>query len=192
MLPAADAHDLLADVLGAHRVAAEPEATRELARRCGQLPLALRIAAANISANPNTSIAAGLAELVADGLLAGLAVDGAATSSVAAALMVSYESLPTDLRRLFRRLGLFPGCEFTAHTAAALDNTTVAEANRRLRTLAAANLLEQHAAHTYRFHDLVRLFAAARAIDEDTGTDRDIARERLFAAPPAPACSSGA
>src|SRR5205823_10796551 len=43
-----EAGDLLARILGDGRVAAEPAATAELARLCAYLPLALRIAAANL------------------------------------------------------------------------------------------------------------------------------------------------
>src|SRR5204862_5105175 len=56
-LTGAEARALLAWRLGAHRVAAEPEATADLARLCGYLPLALCIAGANLSGRPRQSIA---------------------------------------------------------------------------------------------------------------------------------------
>jgi NB-ARC domain len=45
VLPAEDAVTLLRCAVGAERVDAEPEAAAEVARHCGYLPLALRIAA---------------------------------------------------------------------------------------------------------------------------------------------------
>ncbi|HYW23941.1 MAG TPA: AfsR/SARP family transcriptional regulator [Terriglobales bacterium] len=51
-----EAHRLLATLLGATRVAAEPRATAEVARLCGNLPLALRLAAADLAIHPDSSI----------------------------------------------------------------------------------------------------------------------------------------
>lgn len=52
-----DAHELLSRMVGAKRLTAEPEAADELARLCGHLPLAMRIAAANIADDPAGTIA---------------------------------------------------------------------------------------------------------------------------------------
>ena len=49
--------ELLDRLLGADRVAAEPEPTRQLAELCGGLPLALRISAARLAARPHWQIA---------------------------------------------------------------------------------------------------------------------------------------
>lgn len=43
-----EAHDLVATLLGASRIAAQPGAIAEIARRCGNRPLALRLAAAHL------------------------------------------------------------------------------------------------------------------------------------------------
>jgi hypothetical protein len=69
-----EALDLLGRVLGAERVAAEREAARELVETCALLPLAVRIAAANIAGRPGQSIAGHLAELRAGDRLGGLVV----------------------------------------------------------------------------------------------------------------------
>jgi DNA-binding SARP family transcriptional activator len=52
-----DARRLLARMLGADRAGAEPAAVAELARLCGHLPLALRLAGAHLSARTDVSIA---------------------------------------------------------------------------------------------------------------------------------------
>ncbi|WP_441219303.1 hypothetical protein [Phytohabitans sp. LJ34] len=54
MLAAADAITLLARIVGRDLVRAEPQATAELGRLCGFLPLALRIAAAHLAGNADT------------------------------------------------------------------------------------------------------------------------------------------
>lgn len=51
---AADAITLLARIVGRDPVRAESQATAELARLCGFLPLALRIAAAHLAGNADT------------------------------------------------------------------------------------------------------------------------------------------
>ncbi|NUT52810.1 MAG: tetratricopeptide repeat protein, partial [Saccharothrix sp.] len=134
----------------------------------GHLPLALRVAAANL-ASP-----AGVDELVA-GLradpLTGLTVDGADVSPVTRAFDVSCAALPADSRRLFRLLGLVPGADFTARVAAALLDVPVAVAGRVLHRLAAAHLVEQHAPGRFRFHDLVREYARGLG-GEDGAWDR--------------------
>src|SRR5207244_129202 len=60
---AEESHALLAGVVGRHRVTAEPDATAELAQLCAYLPLALRIAAANLARRPQHTIAGYAAEL---------------------------------------------------------------------------------------------------------------------------------
>ena len=56
-LAEAEAYALLAVVLGDERVAADPEATANLARQCRYLPLALRLAATTLDGQPRLSVA---------------------------------------------------------------------------------------------------------------------------------------
>ena len=51
-LPPDQASGLLAAIIGADRAAAEPDAVAEIARLCGHLPLALRIAGARLVSRP--------------------------------------------------------------------------------------------------------------------------------------------
>ncbi|MGV9362342.1 BTAD domain-containing putative transcriptional regulator [Amycolatopsis sp. NPDC003731] len=178
VLPAEDSRQLLETVLGPPAVAAEPAAAAELARLCGHLPLALRLAAANLG---EVSGIAELARELADGdPLAGLSVDGAEESAVTTAFSVSYRALPAGHRLLFRRLALVPGQTFTAPVAAHLAAVSEGHAGRQLKALAAANLVERHLPGRYRFHDLLRSYAGGRAAADDTAADADAARRRLF------------
>ncbi len=178
VLPAEDARHLLEAVLGSELVAAEAVAAAELARLCGHLPLALRIAAANLGASGEPEIAELARELAGGDPLAELTVDGAEESAVTTAFGVSYRALPEEHRLLFRRLALVPGQTFTAPAAQALTGTT--RANQQLKALAAAHLVERYTPGRYRFHDLLRSFAAGRTLSEDTKTERDAAERRLF------------
>ncbi|MEQ0565560.1 BTAD domain-containing putative transcriptional regulator [Amycolatopsis sp. NEAU-NG30] len=179
-LPAEDSRQLLETVLGPPAVAAEPAAAAELARLCGHLPLALRLAAANLAAGETSGIAELARELAVGDPLAGLAVDGAEESAVTTAFSVSYRALPAEHRLLFRRLALVPGQTFTPPVAASLADVAEGRAGQQLKALTAANLVERHLPGRYRFHDLLRSYAAGRAAADDTPDDRDAAQRRLF------------
>jgi hypothetical protein len=172
-----DAQALLAGVLGKDMVSAEAVASAELAQLCGGLPLALRIAAANVAAIPGGGIAAVVAELARGDRLAGLAVDGATDSAVTVAFSASYRALNSVNQKVFRLLGMIPGPDFTVAAAAAVTGLSSLAAGQALKALSAAHLVEQHTAERYRFHDLVRLFAA-REVRNDP--DLPWARNRLM------------
>jgi len=159
-----EAYALLARVLGADRVAAEPQAAAELARLCGYLPLALRIAAANLT--DGDSIAGYVAGLASGDRLGGLEVGGDEQAAVRAAFDRSYRCMPEPAQRMFRRLGLAPGPDAGVAAAAALAGTSAPEAESLLDRLAAAHLVDQRRPGRYGQHDLLRLYAAEQ-VDAD-------------------------
>jgi DNA-binding SARP family transcriptional activator/Tfp pilus assembly protein PilF len=175
-----EAVTLLVRVLGAQRVQAEPEASAELVERCARLPLALRIAAANLACHPRRQVADQVADLVADDRLSQLSIDGDADSAVRVAFDLSYDALAAPARLLFRRLGLVPGPDVTRPAAAALVAGSPAEAGRLLDQLTSAHLVDQDDQGRYTLHDLLRLYAKERADGEDTAGERDAATRRLF------------
>ncbi|MFI6372315.1 BTAD domain-containing putative transcriptional regulator [Streptomyces sp. NPDC050546] len=176
-----EARALLAAVLGERRVAAEPEAAGELARRCGLLPLALRVAAAHLLGDRHRPLADLAAELADGDRLATLELDDDRSSAVSAAFGLSYRALAPDAQRLFRLLGLVPGPDLTRPAAAALLDTSEARAGSLLTTLATAHLIESPAPDRYLFHDLLRDYARERATAEEPPPERAAAEERLFA-----------
>ncbi|MFF7307267.1 BTAD domain-containing putative transcriptional regulator [Streptomyces sp. NPDC008137] len=181
VLDPGEARALLAAVLGERRVAAEPEAAGDLARRCGLLPLALRVAAAHLLGDRDRPLA-GLAAELADGdRLATLELDDDRSSAVSAAFGLSYRALAPDAQRLFRLLGLIPGPDLTRPAAAALLDTSEARAGSLLRTLATAHLIESPAPDRYLFHDLLRDYARERATAEEPPPERAAAEKRLYA-----------
>jgi hypothetical protein len=114
-----EAKALLGEVVGAKRVEAEPEASAELARSCAHLPLALRIAAANLADDPQQPISGQVATLRVGDRLAALEIEGDPDAAVRAAFGASYQRLAAPEGQLFRLLGLVPGPHFTAAAAAA-------------------------------------------------------------------------
>lgn len=144
-----------------------------LARLCGYLPLALRIAGARLSASAQRT-----AEELVDELgnertrLAGLQVDGA-DDGVRAAFDVSFRGLPDEIAETFLQLGAVPGVLVGPHVMAAVAQIPVAEARRRLRALAAHNLIAETARDVFVPHDLVWLYLRELAEQELGEKERD-------------------
>jgi tetratricopeptide (TPR) repeat protein len=162
-----EALELLARRIGAARMAAEPDAARELTRLCARLPLALAITAARANARPRFPLAAFADELRdADGRLDALAT-GEQIADVRAVISWSYRGLPPAPARMFRLLGLHPGPDITAAAAASLAATTPGAARALLRDLTRGHLVSEPAPGRYALHDLLRVYAAERAQAED-------------------------
>jgi tetratricopeptide (TPR) repeat protein/transcriptional regulator with XRE-family HTH domain len=175
-----EAVSLLGQLLGQDRVAAEADAAAQLAEACGYLPLALRIAAANLTGQPHQSISSYLSRLRAGDRLVELAVDGDPDAGVRSAFDCSYGVLAPDVQRLFRLLGLIPGPELTAQAAAALAGMPAGQAGRMLERLAGAHLLEPRAPGRFGFHDLLRRYARQRGGRQDGEQERQRAIGRLL------------
>ncbi|MEO3801173.1 tetratricopeptide repeat protein [Nonomuraea sp. B1E8] len=165
VLPPAEAVALLTRTAGHERVAGEPpQALAELARRCGRLPLAIRLAAARLKAHPTWSVGHLLARLEEHHHRLGELHAG--ERSVTAALDLSYRGLEIAERRAYRLLGLHAGTDIAPDAAAALLATSVAQATGLLDRLLEGNLLQEPVPGRYRFHDLIRAHAAALAGQE--------------------------
>ncbi|MYX16524.1 tetratricopeptide repeat protein [Streptomyces sp. SID8374] len=171
--------ELLDSTLADGRVAAQPEEARALVLLCAGLPLAVRIAGARLAARPRQGITAMVRALSEEHeRLEALAIEG--DHDVRAALDLSYQGLPPSAARLYRLLGLHPGREFGGPVARALLGEEAVDA---LDALYDANLLvdvaEASGGERYRFHDLVRLHAAARAAQDESGEERAAALLRI-------------
>jgi DNA-binding SARP family transcriptional activator/tetratricopeptide (TPR) repeat protein len=170
-----DALDLVASVLGTEHAAAT-----ELAELCAYLPLALRIAAANLADQPGRGVEDYVAKLREGNLLAALSVRGDEQIAVRTAFDLSCAALPAEAQRLFRLLSLVPGTDFSTEAVAALAGADPERATRLLDRLAAAHLVERHAPGRYRFHDLLRRYAADQVDRQEPERDREAARQRLY------------
>ncbi|MEV0269745.1 BTAD domain-containing putative transcriptional regulator [Hamadaea sp. NPDC050747] len=169
------AHRLLADASGA-RAAEQPDAIAEIARLCSYLPLAVRIAAATLSAHPGWDLHEFTAELRAD-RLGMLTIDDTAVRS---AFDTSYIRLEPSAQRMFRLLGLLPSIDLGVPAAAALAGLSPGEARRLLDRLCAAHLIEQHRPRRYSLHDLIRAFAHERAGRDEPSDSASAAVARLY------------
>jgi tetratricopeptide (TPR) repeat protein len=100
---------------------------------------------------------------------------------------VSFTSLPpsTDKQGIdpalaFRLLGLWQGPSISAAAAAALFGVPEYSAEDALEVLVDTHLLESVTTDRYRFHDLLRVYAAERAADDLLAAERDAAVTRLL------------
>ncbi|WP_181775011.1 AfsR/SARP family transcriptional regulator [Amycolatopsis pittospori] len=136
-----------------------------VAALCGNLPLAIRIAAARLQNRPQWTVR-NLAERLGSehDRLAELKVAG---RDVAAAFALSYQELDLAQQRMFRLLGRNPGVDIAVPAAATLAGTSESEAERLLEDLLDAHLLRQPALGRYSFHDLIAEHARNAARDDE-------------------------
>ena len=175
-----DSAALLVSVLGARRVTAEPAAARRLAGLCGGLPLALRVVAARLAYQPDTSLE-GMAAQLLDGnrRLALLSVDDRGPR---AALGASLRHVAPQDRRMLYALAAHPGGRIDVHAAAALAGTTEDAALGALDTLAGAHLVVEERDGHWSLHDMIRLYARTtgpRSEDAVAGPGAEGALRRL-------------
>jgi tetratricopeptide (TPR) repeat protein/transcriptional regulator with XRE-family HTH domain len=181
VLTRAEAHALLARILGAARVSAEPEAVDRLIDACGFLPLALALTAARAATRPNLRLAALAGELAdATRRLDLLHTTDDPLASVRAALACSYSHLDADTARTFRLLSVHPGPDISPAAAASLTGLAARQISRQLAELADVNLVAQDAVGRYSLHDLVRLYAAEQSNLVDSDTERLEVTRRLL------------
>ncbi|MFE7129535.1 ATP-binding protein [Streptomyces sp. NPDC057638] len=175
-----EAVTLLTRIVDPERVAREAQAARDLADSCGGLPLAVRITGQRLAARPRESLRK-LATLLnreerrLDTLQTG-------DLQVRAAFSLSYQQLDATSRRLLRRCTLAAGPDLSPETAALLSGIPLRDAELRLEGLCDRGLLQPDpTAERYRFHDLLRLFAAERLHAEDDEATHDTALDRTAA-----------
>ncbi|WP_234361972.1 BTAD domain-containing putative transcriptional regulator [Plantactinospora sp. BB1] len=152
-----DSIELLAQVAGRDRLRAEPEAVAAVVRRCGYLPLAIRLAGARLAHRPGWRVADLAQRLDRGGHALGELF--AEDRTVAAVFALSYEPLREPVQRVFRLLGLYPGEHFGAGAVAALADLSLAQARLVLDELVDRHLVEEPRADRFRLHDLLRDYA---------------------------------
>ncbi len=162
---------LLAATIGRRRIAAQPDGAAELAALCGRLPLALRITADLASRHPDLPLRELADELRAQRLDT-LADPADPAADPRAVFSWSYRALPAPDARVFRLLSVAPGSDIGVASAAALVGARTTEVRRVLDRLVAVHLLDHGRPGRYQFHDLVRVYAAEHATQEDEAAVR--------------------
>ncbi|WP_323447808.1 AfsR/SARP family transcriptional regulator [Streptomyces yaizuensis] len=172
-----EAVELLLTAAG-ERITDDPAAAAEIARLCGYLPLALRVAAAALTARPHTTAAA-LAERLRDERTR-LGVLREGDLDLRTSLLTGYQEAGPAQQRAFRLLTLAPAQDFAGWTAAALLDTGPAAAEELAEELVRAQLLEARPGGRpprYGFHSLLRVLAVELR-EAETARERDGGRTR--------------
>ncbi|MCC8249190.1 ATP-binding protein [Saccharothrix luteola] len=181
LLAETEAHNLVVGILGADRATAEPAAVADLVRLCARLPLALRIAATRIAASPHITVADVAADLADEHTrIDELSRGDDERTALRGVFDYSYHRLTPDQSHLFRRLGLHPGPEISVPAAAAVADLEPRRARQLLGELADAHMLSAVDVRRFRFHDLLRAYAAGLALLQDAPDERDRALDRLL------------
>jgi DNA-binding SARP family transcriptional activator/tetratricopeptide (TPR) repeat protein len=167
------------------RATVEDAATAEVARLCGGLPLALRIAATRLNSRPSWRM----------GTLAGhlatahrrLDALHQPDASVRASFAVSFEELRSSKDRcdheaaeVLPLLGIAPGDDLSPLPVASLLARDRETTQMLLEHLADASLLECRTPGRYRLHDLLRLYALELAESLCTAEERAEALGRVM------------
>ncbi|MEU4323678.1 tetratricopeptide repeat protein [Nonomuraea dietziae] len=150
------------------RLARDPESAAEVLRRCGHLPLALRLAGARLRHRPGWTV----------GILVERMAEGASEFDTAFAMSV--RQLDRAQRRLFRLLGLLSGSSFDEYVAAALADVPLRNARAMLEDLLDAHLVQQPSAGRYTLHDLVHQHARRASAEQDSPAEREQALNRVL------------
>ncbi|MFD5030738.1 BTAD domain-containing putative transcriptional regulator [Streptomyces sp. NPDC058220] len=174
-----EARELLGRHVGGNRASAEPEAVTALLDHCAGLPLAISIVGARAAAHPHFPLAV-LAEELQDQSARLDALDaGDLAANVRAVFAVSYRALAPGTAEVFRLLGLAPALEIGLAAAGSLVARPAAATRAVLRELETVHLVQQPVPGRYQLHDLVRLYAAERAGDDQPAESRRQALRRL-------------
>ena len=180
-----EARAMFAGIAGADRADAEPEATAEVLAACAGLPLAIRIAGARLAARTSWSVRS-LARRLSDERRR---LDELKTGDLAvrACFEVSFATLHgpagpdgVDPAHVFRLLGLWHGPLIGLPAAAALVGQPEDDVADALEVLVDAQLLQSPSPDRYRFHDLLKTYAAERALAEEPAPDREAAVRRVL------------
>lgn len=159
VLDETEAVDLLAAVAGEERINTDPVAAAKVAEACGNLPLALTIAAARLKAR--TSWAA--CDLLEHLIQGGLDAMTVGRRSLRPVFDLSFDALPPGARLLYLLLGIQPGTDVTPEAAAALAGITPRAARKALEGLCDEYLLLQRSPGRFELHDILRAYAVETA-----------------------------
>ncbi|MFJ5129340.1 tetratricopeptide repeat protein [Streptomyces sp. NPDC088555] len=154
-------------LLGANHIADSTDEVHELSEICGRLPLALRIIGAQLLRRPLWPLARMVNRLRDEQRrLEVLRADDIAIRSV---FTTAYESLTDVQSRIFHTVGLTLGSSFSVESVARLCDADEHFVEDALEDLADRHLISpDDIPGRFKIHDLMRIFAKERAVDQDS------------------------
>ncbi|MBB5775059.1 ATP-binding protein [Nonomuraea jabiensis] len=159
--------DLLEKISGRGHGDMSKKSAGDVARYCGYLPLALRIAGNRLYSSSNMRMEDLAKELRDESRrLDSLEIGDLA---VRAAFRISYRRLGKSTKRVFKYLSAIPGEDFGVAICSALTGYHEKEAKRSLTRLAEANLIERSEIYgRYRLHDLIKIYSREELLKESS------------------------
>jgi hypothetical protein len=139
LMPPGQAAELLTAIIGEARAQAEPETVSEVARLCGYLPLALRIAGARLVSRPAWKVSWFATRLADESKRLDLLKAG--DLEIGASFGLSYRGRAETEQRAFRMLSLL-AADFPAWNLAAVLETDTDDAEELLEQLVDAVLAD--------------------------------------------------
>ncbi|GAB3169140.1 BTAD domain-containing putative transcriptional regulator [Myceligenerans halotolerans] len=176
-MPAPEAVALFREMAGAAGDT-DPDAVTTVVERCARLPLALRVAAEQMSCRPGMDVAGLAAELSEEDRLDTLDLDDPHTA-VRSVFSWSYTNADPAAARLFRLYGLHPGHNLSPPAMAAMAGADVPATRRVIGALVRAGMVEQDSDDRLSPHDLMREYARERALADEPPHEREAALHRL-------------
>ncbi|MBR7838699.1 winged helix-turn-helix domain-containing protein, partial [Actinospica durhamensis] len=167
---------LLMRVTG-RRFPQQSQELRRFAAYCGGLPLAVAVAAAHLRAHPTWSLA-DLVERLENQV--SIPWPDQLSAPVHRAFELSYQMLAPATRSVLRLVASQPTPDIGVYAVAALVGEEPGAVDLLLETLVEHHLLEEVSRHRYRLHDLLRAFAARRAVQEDDEAELSAAIDRMI------------
>jgi DNA-binding SARP family transcriptional activator len=175
--------ELLGRVIGAERVAAEPEAAEALVRTVGGLPLALRIVAARLAARPHWTLASMVHRLASERHRLDELTHGEMT--IRASLSLSHDGLGPAEQRLMRLMSMARGATLPGWLAGALLDDDRPYPSDLLEPLVDMQMLdvlgvERTGSFRYGFHEIIRVFAREQLTLHGGAEERSGALRRML------------
>lgn len=168
---------ILRAMVGARRLATEPEATQRIVEGCDGLPLALRIVASRLAVRPTWPLSHVADRLAQEG--ARLSELQSGEVAVRTTIMASVDQLatsadPVDVAaaELHALSGALPATTLSATTMACLSGVDASAVDDALERLADVSLLDPGQPGRYRMHDLVHAVARERCGSGDEASAR--------------------
>ncbi len=179
-----EAASLFTRIVGASRVAAEPENLRQIADACACHPLALQVLASRFRHREAWDL-----QHLLDRLTHASRPLQEFDALIGAVFRFSYAELGAPAQALFRLLALHPGPDLTLSGVAALVGPAFVEEpaplerclERCVEELLDSSLLEEPVRGRYRLHDLTRSYAVQVGLDTDADRVRRAATGRIAA-----------
>jgi DNA-binding SARP family transcriptional activator/tetratricopeptide (TPR) repeat protein len=176
-LPVDEAVALFRRIAGGGKAYEESEVAA-VVELCGRLPLAIQLTAGRLARDYPPRLGTLAAELSRPPAR----VEGADVTALdwVPAFELSYRALQPGHQEFFRRLGLSPATQISAHAAAALGGVSLAEAEEAIGALLGHHLLSPAPGGQFVFHDLIRGYAAMCAARDEPASVRRQSIGRLL------------